>query len=463
MWNEEYNDCLRYIEAYWEKIIHQPPKTPFAQIIKQHLPYFSKNQPKDYDTLPLPRTYIVPNDRKFRHSYYWDTFFMFKGLVGTKQASVMPDMIENFIYLFDNYGLIPNFNSQTSLNRSQPPFFTSMILDTYTSVSHEKLFSHGKAGRGEEWLKRAISYAKKEYDLVWIDSKNLYNHHVNTYGLAKYGDRDVGYAHSAELESGWDFTSRFFNQCNYYLPIDLNSLLFKYESDFAYVAQLLGNTKEQLQWQEAAEKRKNEINEVLWNDTHGFFYDFNWYTGELSDFLSLASFVPLWASVASYEQAQLMVKKLPKFETSHGLTITAKESLPRQLDLTGIQKRFRPAIQEIITPKQWDYPNIWAPLEYLTVVGLLRYGFVDEAKRIMTASVTSHARLFRKYNTFFEKMNAETGEPTVDFHYENQTGFGWTNAAFYRYIQMLSSIDQNTGLYTEKMSTTPPYTLAIPH
>jgi len=108
-------------------------------------------------------------------------------------------------------------------------------------------------------------------------------------------------------------------------------------------------------------------------------------------------------------------------------------------------------------------PNIWPPLEYLTVVGLLKYGYIKDATRIMKKSLAAQSKIFKKYGTFFEKFNGVTGEAAKSFHYENQSGFGWTNAAFYRYAQLLDAIDKNTNIYEDPKSQDPPFILAIPH
>jgi alpha,alpha-trehalase len=314
------------------------------------------------------------------------------------------------------------------------------------------------------WLKKAINTAKKEYEIVWIDKKNLYNHHVDGFLLSRYGDRDIGYAHSSELESGWDMTSRFYNRCDQFLPIDLNSYLYKYEIDFAEVSRLLGNKKESETWTKKADERKKEINKLMWDKDKEFFFDYGYDFRKQSDFLSLASYTPLWAGLATYSQAKQMLKYLHEFETPYGLTISSKKSLAKPIDISKIQKRFHPAINQIIKPKQWDYPNIWSPLEYLTVIGLLRYGFINDAKRIMKKSVEAHAKLFRIHSTFFEKISGEDGTSGTGALYGDQKGFGWTNAIFFRYIHILDSIDEMDSIYIENpIQTTPPYTLAIPH
>ncbi len=464
-WQEEYKDCLEYIDSYWNKIIYKT----YSMRLPHTMNIFPvKDKIEKYHIIPIPHTYFVPNDKKFKFIFYWDSFFMFRGLLGTHRHWLTKSMVNNFMYLFNKYQIIPNFNAPASMGRSQPPFFSSMIMDSYLTLIKQK--SKGNLRRfysevykigNTQWFKNAIKTAKKEYDIVWIDKEKLYNHSVDGYELSRFGDRDIGYAHSSELESGWDMTSRFYNRCNEYFPIDLNIYLYKYELDFAKAGQILHKKNDETYWLEKSEKRRATINTYMWDDTLGFYFDYNYKDNQKSDFYSLASFTPLWAGLATFEQAKKMQKHLAKFETKCGLTITDKNSLAKAIDFMKIQEQYRPAIEEVIKPKQWDYPNIWSPLEYLTVIGLLRYGFIADAKRIMKNSVNAHASLFRKYQSFFEKINGETGEPSASFHYESQKGFGWTNAVFYRYIQILDALDSSKDIYLTPKPSEPPYELSI--
>lgn len=483
MWKDEYLDCLEYIDNYWNKIVYKPSRMKLRYTIHNlpyDLPYANKLllgkkrtiTKKDINphSIKLPHYYFVPNDNKFTYIYYWDSYFMFKGLMGTKREWLMREMIENFIYLFETFNIIPNFSAPSSMGRSQPPFFSSMIIDTYLkSLNPTNSFKYVTGierkwyeFKMKKWLNRTIQIAKQEYELVWIDKENAYNHHVHNSLLSRYGDRDIGYAHSSELESGWDLTSRFYNRCDQFLPVDLNAYLYKYEKDFALAAEILGDREEAKKWEEKAAVRKKAMH-ILWNDDEGFFYDYGYGFQQISHYFSLASFTPLWAGIATPAQVKRMLTHLPKFETPYGLTIGAKISLAKPIDLSKIQYRYHSAIEEIVKPKQWDYPNIWSPLEYLTVIGLLRYGYNVEAKRIMKNSVKTHARLFRQYNTFFEKIDGSTGKPSVGYAYAMQEGFGWTNAIFYRYIQILDALDTNQQIYKEQLAETPPYDLAILH
>jgi alpha,alpha-trehalase len=437
MYQEKYKDCLDYIEQYWD-VIAVDPKTARTNA----------------HSIPIPHKYMVPNDRKFKYLFYWDTFFMFRGLLGSeKRVEILKSTVENFKYLFTHYGVIPNFNSYASIGRSQPPFLSTMIFDVYELTGDKK------------WLKESMDIAKLEYTTVWFDKDKAYNHKVPGYILSKYGDRDVGYAVASELESGWDFTSRFYNRCNEFFPVDLNCYLYKYERDFYRASELFGDKKEQEFWQERSEKRKSYIYKYCWNAEKNFFFDYDFIHKKQSEFYALSGFIPLWAGIVDAKDAKAMLVNLSKFETDFGLLITAKESLAPRLTFQDVPVDYEIAIQEQLTPKQWDYPHIWAPVEYLAVVGLLRYGLVDDAMRIMKKSLAAHAAIFEREGAFFEKMDGTTGGLAKNFHYPNQVGFGWTNAVFYRYVQLLDVIEKDgeKALYKQPMRENPPYQFSVAH
>ncbi|HSW87997.1 MAG TPA: trehalase family glycosidase [Candidatus Saccharimonadales bacterium] len=444
----ELQEVINFIDSYWDRIIHNPQDS----MGNPHI-------------IPLPNPYITTNVAKDSHwegaMFYWDTFFMFRGIVGTKRDWLLPKMVENYIYLLTEFGIIPNANKWAFLDRSQPPFLSSMIFDAYYSVVRAtSLKKTLKKSYIKPWLKRRIEVAKKEYWNVWEDT-DYYHHKVQKYGLSRYGDRDVGYGLSSELESGWDLTSRFYNRCNDFLPVDLNSYLHKYEKDFAKAAFILGNEKDVKFWNDRAKERHEKMRKLMWNEKEGFFFDYDYRNDLQSEFYSLAGFVPMWAKMASYDEAKRMVKKLHLFESDYGLTITSKASLPPKLNFSNIPPAYRVSIENILKPKQWDYPHIWPPLEYLTVIGLLRYGFVDDAVRIMKKSVKANMAVFKKYGALLEKIDAKTGEKPETFWYAAQLGFGWTNGVFFRYVKLLELIDSKQGdIYNgQKDLKEPPYNL----
>lgn len=444
----KYQPYLDYIDSYWDKIILKPQRFKIGNKILNRV--VMRVPKKNYHILEVPYTCIVPNVSFYRYIFYWDSYFMFRGLLGTKRDWVIPEMVENFVYIFKKYHIIPNFSHPEALGRSQAPFFTTMIFDAYQVLKDKKIlsqqFKHLFINK-KLWLKSRMMIAKQEYQEVWespMKADHLhYNHKVTAFDLNRYGDRDMGYGHHAEQESGWDMTSRFYNRCDDFLPVDLNCFLYKYEIDFAKAAEIFQDYEDREYWLEKAAKRKALINKYMWNEEKGFFYDYDYVQNTQSEFVSLAGFVPLWAGLATEEQAKRVVTKLSTFHTPFGLAITDKASLPPKIDLSEVREPLRVTIDEVLKPKQWDYPNIWPPLHYMTVVGLLQYGFINQAKELMNEYLTANMQAFDTYNGMLEKMDGNTGGMPPTYWYPTQLGFGWTNAIFYRYVQILRALEKN--------------------
>src|SRR5437660_4284801 len=97
---------LSFVDTYWDKIIHE-----------------AKDSLGNAHIIPLPNPYITTNSKADSHwegaMFYWDTFFMFRGIVATKRDWLLPKMVDNYIYLLNEFGIIPNANKWAFLDRSQ--------------------------------------------------------------------------------------------------------------------------------------------------------------------------------------------------------------------------------------------------------------------------------------------------------------------------------------------------------
>src|SRR5579863_533880 len=163
-------------------------------------------------------------------------------------------------------------------------------------------------------------------------------------------------------ESGFDVTFRFgpFGaDTHHYAPVCLNSLLYKTEQDLRVMSTLLGRKEEAQVWKRKALDRRTQIMKYLWDEHRGLFFDYDFVAGARSSYEYATTFYPLWAGVASKEQAQAVVHNLALFEQPGGLAMSRHE-----------------------TQAQWDYPYGWAPIHLLAVEGLRRYGYEVEANRI---------------------------------------------------------------------------------
>lgn len=376
-------------------------------------PRLIRHNPRQQGTLiGLPGPYLVPADgAMFQEMYYWDSYFMALGLVGSEHENLILDMAENLAYLFRRFGVIPNGSRYYFLSRSQPPFFTSLIW-----LAHDI-----KRKRGDEdadrYLRTMMRLAEREHETVWMGTAQPHHRQVFE-GLSRYFD--INYLDMlASCESGWDHSTRCDDLWLQHLPVDLNSILHVREMDMARAAERLGHPRRAARWRERASARAQTMNRLMWDEEKGFFFDYDWVNERRNPHLSLAGFYPLWAGVAGEEQAERMVRDwMPEFEYPGGLVTTKEERAGRQ----------------------WAFPNGWAPLQWLVVSGLERYGYTDEAHRIMEKWCTNCAAVYAATGSMWEKYNVtQTGaNPEVGL-YGSLAGFGWTNGVFLDFAQRLEA------------------------
>lgn len=388
-------EAREYIRNYWTKVERFHPKD-------------------DESLLGLPKPYLVPSYRAktgfdYNELYYWDSYFMVQGLLDVEHRELVSGILEDLMALFKRFKVIPNASRTYLMGRSQPPFLTTFIIDVYQAFDLDK-----------KWLKQAIDVAIDEYNTVWLGVKKPNERQVYR-GLSRY--YDINYLHDlAEAESGWDLTPRFDHKALNFLPVDLNALLYKYETDFARAARIFDDKRAAARWDDAASLRKTTMNELMWDRIRGLYYDYNYVRGKRGGTSSLAAYYPMWAGMVDDKQALSLVKALRRFENKGGLVAT--DALPLGQFVFGSM------------PTQWAYPNGWAPLHFIVVKALERYGYHKDARRIAMKWLKTNMHWFNDQHVFLEKYNVVSPEkPPVKGVYPSQTGFGWTNSVFERFCQ----------------------------
>jgi alpha,alpha-trehalase len=224
-------------------------------------------------------------------------------------------------------------------------------------------------------------------------------------------------------ESGYDVSFRFgpFGaRTHHFAPVCLNSLLYKTETDLEQISQILGRNEEAAKWHERAAARKQLIQKYLWDPERGMYFDYDFTRGVRSTYEYVTTYFPMWAGIATPEQAASLVKHLNIFERPGGLVMSPYE-----------------------TSGQWDYPYAWAPNQLIANVGLRKYGFNADADRVSYEFLSTVAENFRRNGDIREKYDAVTrsSETQVGAGYHmNVIGFGWTNGVF---LQLLHDLPQN--------------------
>ena len=233
-------------------------------------------------------------------------------------------------------------------------------------------------------------------------------------------------------ESGFDVSFRFGPygaRTHHYAAVCLNSLLYKTEKDMEKISVILGRNQESERWRKRADARRAQINKYSWDPTRGQFFDYDFESQKRSDYEYIATFYPLWAGLATVDQARAVRNNLKVFERPGGLLMSTAE-----------------------TGGQWDFPYGWAPTTLLAIEGLRQYGFNEDANRLSYKFLSMVLENFQRDGTIREKYNVVTrsSETHVSAGYHmNIVGFGWTNAAF---VELLAKLppEWSTRLTSER-------------
>jgi alpha,alpha-trehalase len=376
--------------------------------------------------LALPNSYIIPGGR-FKEIYYWDSYFTMLGLQEAGKVDMIENMVENFAFLIETYGHIPNGNRSYYLSRSQPPFFALMV-ELLAETKHD-----------DQIYLKYLDALEKEYRFWMTGNKvvHLQNQEIlNRYWDTANTPRPESYSQDEELfrkagrdsmifrdvrsaaESGWDFSTRWFEDghslakisTTQILPVDLNCLLYNLESTLAKASQINHDEAKALMFRELAERRKALILKYFWDEQSGFFFDYNLKKGARSSQYTLAGLYPLFFHLAEIRQAEKV-----KTQTE---TLFLK---PGGLVTTLVQN----------SGQQWDYPNAWAPLQWIGYKACKNYQFDGLANEIAKRWTNLNLKVYFETGKMMEKYDVvDLNRLGGGGEYKAQDGFGWTNGVF---------------------------------
>jgi len=422
-------DVVGHIDTLWDVLTRQPDAEPHAHS----------------SLLPLPYAYVVPGGR-FNEIYYWDSYFIMLGLEASGRHALVLDELNNFATLIDRYGHIPNGNRTYYLSRSQPPFFAQMV-----SLAAQR--------DGDAVYLRNLPQLRKEYDYWMAGAQTLEPGHatrhvvrlpdgtlLNRYWDARNRPRDESYREDmltarsmpqrnapdlwrnlrAGAETGWDYSSRWLADdhtlatidVTSLAPVDLNSLMVMLERTLAKAYGLKGDAREAASMTKRAQQRAEAIDRVLWDPQLHAFGDYDFVHHTLTHRLTAATVYPLYAGVATRQQAQDVAAAVR----------------------TGLLRPGGLATTQVATGQQWDEPNGWAPLQYLAVIGLRRYGEQDLAQEIATRWIATNLAYYQRTHKLVEKYDVSAAATQASSagggEYPLQDGFGWTNGVLRVLLQM---------------------------
>jgi alpha,alpha-trehalase len=374
--------------------------------------------------LPVNRTFVVAGGR-FREPYYWDSFWVIEGLLRTQGSftQIAENIIENFLDLVEEIGFVPNGARRYYENRSQPPLLTQMVrvyveyTQNYTLLERalpileleydfwvtNRTVTLERAGRNYSLNHYAVSNTQprpESYyeDYVTANNRTYFNKNGQQFNASRQlNDTEIATLYSnlaSGAESGWDYSMRWvknpsdaisdtsfplrsLNTINT-IPVELNSILYYNEITIADFHKREGNYSAAREWAGRAANRSEAMTTLLWNAEHYSYFDYN-LTSSSQNVYTLADNTSTPLSLAGAPSGQQIWFQISQFYPFW--TGAAPDSI--KSDPTAMRRVFARvselletrdgaiAATNLVSGQQWDEPNVWPPLQYILMQGLL--------------------------------------------------------------------------------------------
>lgn len=408
--------------------------------------------PDRYSLIWVPNGFAIPGGR-FRELYYWDTYWIIKGMLICDMWKTAQGVIDNIISLVKLFGFMPNGGRVYYLNRSQPPMVTLMVL------------SYFEATNDFDYVKKVIDILDSEFEF-WRENRMVtFEKNGKSYTMARYyapsrGPRPESYREDYEsaehfetekekeqyyiniksaAETGWDFSSRWFitkdntdrgNLTDIHtiniIPVDLNCILHRNAVTLCAWYTKLGDKTKADKYRAIAENLLYSIQEVMWRPDLGAWFDWDILNNKSREYFFVSNIVPLWTE--SYN--------MPKKAVASAVLGYLKEHHIIEADYTV---HFNGTPTSLFnSSQQWDFPNAWPPLQAFIIQGLDRTQqklAQQVALEMAQVWLRSNYKGFAEKSMMFEKYDVLlSGETGGGGEYIPQTGFGWTNGVVFEFL-----------------------------
>ncbi|KAJ1362105.1 hypothetical protein KIN20_038424 [Parelaphostrongylus tenuis] len=396
-----------------------------------------KKSPQRFSLIYVPYPFIIPGGR-FREFYYWDAYWILKGLIASGMTDTAKSMILNFAYIINTYGFIPNGGRIYYLRRSQPPMFAPMVYEYYQATRDkqivrdmlpiiEKEYRFWHTNRSVTIEVNGEAFEMYQYrTLSSVPRPESYREdYLTAQNITDENDKRKFYQNIASAaESGWDFSIRWFAdkqsitsiETTDILPVDLNAFICYNLHILGSLHGEVGNHKKSSMWIANYVKFRDQFEKTFYVDDAKGWYDYNFRTQKHNTDFYASIAVPLFTQC--YEPLSLAKSDDLYAKMEEMGVFSYKGGIPASLQAQSIQ--------------QWDFPNGWSPLNHMIIEGLRKSGDPRmQQKAFMLAKkwVLANLHVFQADKVMWEKYDVVSTEPKLGKggEYDVQAGFGWTN------------------------------------
>ncbi|KAK3851321.1 hypothetical protein Pcinc_042021 [Petrolisthes cinctipes] len=210
-------------------------------------------------------------------------------------------------------------------------------------------------------------------------------------------------------------------------PVCLNSLMGLNARLLSEFYDILGNTTKSKIYKSYSDKMNTTMSRVFWSEKDGIWLDFNLRKLELIPGFYPSNLMPLWTETYGSERSpKYIVERVVAYLDRINI-ISFPGGIPTSYLDSG---------------EQWDFPNNWAPLQYIVVMGLYKANKYNHRAGILARDL-ARIWLLNVYYTYLnytphelmEKYKVtEVGSAGHGGEYTTQLGFGWTNGVVIKFL-----------------------------
>lgn len=453
------NGAVKTILANWEKhkgksdvfikanlVLQEPILSKYKELrkqsAKQYCEDFWQHLNRGIDKskwsgsrIALPKPYFVSSETS-QDMTYGESYFTILGLVASQKKQAAIDMVDNFAYLLEKYGLIPSQPRYYSLSSSQPPYFSLMVAvivnkgwadwsDYALALRREYQFwmegADVEAADGFAY-RRVVKVKGYVLNRYWDDKSDkkhrILDHHSDLLAAAKKSgssEQDIIEHLCSASESGWGSSSRWMSEPSdpssikaaHIIPIELNALLSHLE--FA-----LGRAfpAEKNQWSARVRERRSALNTLFWNGET--YTDIDLDGMGRSDHLSAAMFYPLWIGAPGVKQVDRVLEILELNYLTKGGVVTSLAD----------------------TGQEWDFPYVSPSIQWACLVGAHRCGNVGLANKIAQSFIRTCDVFFEKNKNFLRIYNSNFNQNIED---KSEQGYACSIGVYLACVEFLET------------------------
>ncbi len=326
----------------------------------------------------IKRIWSTPDRLPHRNMWLWDSVFH---AIGHRYLDA--ELAQNLILaLFDvqkEDGFIPHMAKPEEISEiTQPP-----VIAWGAWLVYEK--------SGDKNFLKTV-FAKNKDFLIWCKNnrrkseKELYSWHTNP-ELNNRCD-----------ESGMDNSPRFDTQNGLY-AIDFSCYMANETRFMQKIADELGDKENADFFGQWHEKIKADINNTLWCEEDGFYYDYDIRNNCFNKVQSVASFLPIFAGVCDASQCKKLVSHLEN-----------PDEFGTEFPIPSISKK-----DKSFGSDMWRGP-VWINYNYMISKGLAEYGFADTSRKIKEKTLAVINEWYNRTGTVYEFYDSENRIPPYCFN-----------------------------------------------